>query len=1047
MKFGLTAKVALLAGSLVILTTLAVAITFYINTNKLLVDEALSNFQRQNRVEGISLQHQFRMVKQDLKFLARLPAIRDISRAHYEEGYDELADRKWRTRLAGAFKSFMENRDAYLDIRLVGVFNNGRDLVRVERNKQNFLQISGDDELIENEQRPYFRETFKQPPGEVYYFGVIHKWDYHGVKGNSRLILSVTVPIYNLNGTAFGFIIIDVDFTGLLKKAELPYQTGGSTNFITNNVGEYLLHPDKEKIFGQHSIQRRRIYDDYPAISGYFSTDFKEDFLIAVEGDDAQLIVINKVLFNEKVPEGYISLASTRAYDDVIADSIALRNRTAGLILVLLLLSFIPVLFFSHRLIMPLRRLAVAVGEFSRSGKPVSMAVKSSDELGLLATAIEDMSLNVTAQHHMLEDSQQRLDAIIGSAAEGIITIDDTGIIEQANTAVLQMFGYEKDELTGLNISILMPEPYQGNHDEYLASYKRTGIKHIIGFNRELPGLRKDGSIFSLGISIAEIKLGDRRVFTGMLRDITARKEAELVNVRLGRIIDEAATEIYVISAADLHFIQVNKSAQDNLDYSLEELESMTPIDIKPLYDRDTFSDLLDPLRSGKLNQVHFETLHQRKDGSVYPVEILLQAFLTEAPPIFVAMVTDISERKEAEEKLVVAKEEAEAASTAKTEFLSRMSHELRTPMNAILGFAQLMQTDTDNPPRGIQVDNIDQILKAGWHLLELINDVLDLARIESGKFQMTAESVDVNEVIKDCIDLAAPLTERQNITLTNELPDRGIILHADRVRLKQVLLNLLTNAVKYNVENGEVRITCGEISQGQRRINVIDTGRGIPEEMNERLFNAFERLDSDESIEGTGIGLVISKYIVELMGGSMGMDSVVTEGSTFWFQLPIGDPAITGQTNTDSEKFDDPILSVASAVPDVPRCKVLYVEDNPANLSLVEKIFERYEDIEIISADNGELGLELACAHILDLIILDINLPGIDGFKVLSGMRQIPGCREIPIIALSANAMPREVEKGLQAGFRYYLTKPLDVRRFLTIVEELLGEGATAAE
>lgn len=395
----------------------------------------------------------------------------------------------------------------------------------------------------------------------------------------------------------------------------------------------------------------------------------------------------------------------------------------------------------------------------------------------------------------------------------------------------------------------------------------------------------------------------------------------------------------------------------------------------------------------------------------------------------FVLTARDITPLKEMEKSLRDAKEEAERASQAKSDFLSSMSHELRTPMNAILGFAQLLQYDSDHKLSPTQDESVEEIIKAGNHLLTIINDILDLARVEAGKMSISIEPVEVSPVIDEVVSITQPLAKKRNIKLiVDECACHSQFVFADRTRLKQVLLNLMSNAVKYNREGGEISFIC-HVQNDKVSFSVTDTGIGIVEEEMDSIFEPFTRVPSNDIVEGTGIGLTLSKQLVSLMDGSISLTSESGKGSTFWIELPLVD-----QPNSLSAQWYDQRNS--APIQFAEKKKVLYIEDNPANLNLVRRILETYEQIELISSTTGEMGIDLAQAHEPNLILIDLNLPGIDGFTVLSRLKDMDETRDLPVIAISANAMPRDIEKGIAAGFDDYLTKPIQVGKFMKMVE-----------
>ncbi len=380
---------------------------------------------------------------------------------------------------------------------------------------------------------------------------------------------------------------------------------------------------------------------------------------------------------------------------------------------------------------------------------------------------------------------------------------------------------------------------------------------------------------------------------------------------------------------------------------------------------------------------------------------------------------------------LIEAKEVAERANQAKSDFLSSMSHELRTPMNSILGFGQLLEYDDSLSDE--HKASVNEITKAGQHLLELINEVLDLARVESGRIELSMEPVEVCPLIDECFAMIESLAQKRSIVMSHS-GVKNLFVRADNMRLKQALLNLLSNAVKYNREGGNIDVEVIE-DNSTVRISVTDTGPGISAEKLPELFQPFNRLDAEDSnIEGTGIGLTITRRIIELMGGSVDVHSEVGVGSTFWIELPL--ESIAEEERVEETTKEGLVRTIAE-----PGSQhiVLYIEDNPQNLRLVSRILANRSHIHLLTAHTPELGIELASERLPELILLDINMPGLDGYQVLEILKKNPKLTDIPVIAVTANAMPRDIEKGKQAGFTAYVTKPIDVVKFLAVIDENL--------
>ena len=453
-----------------------------------------------------------------------------------------------------------------------------------------------------------------------------------------------------------------------------------------------------------------------------------------------------------------------------------------------------------------------------------------------------------------------------------------------------------------------------------------------------------------------------------------------------------------------------------------------------------------------------YELTYVRRDGSRLPAVVSVTALRDAEDAIigYLLIGTDNTARKriEAEKaaldrqlsevvqsnhrELQDARVAADKANQAKSDFLSSMSHELRSPLNAILGFAQLMDSGTPPPTPG-QKDSIDQILQAGWYLLALINEILDLSLIESGKLSLSTEPMAIAPVLADCQAMIEPQASKGGIRLVFMLPTPLLFIRADRTRVKQVLVNLLSNAIKYNREGGSVEVSCA--TAGKRvRISVRDTGHGLSADRLAQLFQPFNRLGQEGGTEqGTGIGLVVSKRLVELMHGQIGVDSHEGVGSVFWVELDTA-PAIAG-LDLINEPPADPLLTTTAGAD---LRTVLCVEDNPANLLLVARLLTRRGDLRMISAHDGRTGIELARTARPDVILMDINLPGISGVTALQILAGDPATAHIPVIALSANAMPRDVERGLVAGFFRYLTKPIKLAEFMQTLDLALIQAET---
>ncbi len=759
---------------------------------------------------------------------------------------------------------------------------------------------------------------------------------------------------------------------------------------------------------------------------------------------------------------------------------------------------------------------------------------------------------------------QQRLSAIVDTAVDAIVVIDEKGFVTSCNRAAESIFGYDSEHLIGCNISLLMPQPYQSHHDEYLGRYKTTGKARVVGGKRvNVNGLRANGEVFPMQLSVSEFFVDGERYFTGMVRDLSEVNKIRGDLSRYKETLDQVQDCVFIFDPTTLRFSYVNQGAIKQVGYSRDELLEMHPYDIKPTYTESQLRKLIDPVISGKKESITFETEYAHKDGHRIPVEVLLQyvAGENEEPSRIVTVVRDVTERNEAQKalrisderlrrsqvfanigtwdwniktgelycserigplfgysqeqpkfsyenflhtvhpddrqkvvdainacieqrveynlehrcvwpngevrwmlgrgdvmrddngeplrmlgvihdvtnlkstqaELLKAKDEAERANQAKSEFLSSMSHELRTPLNAIMGFAQLFQYDPTASDS--HKENAHEIYSAGLHLRRLIDDILDLARIEAGHFDISLESVLFDGVVKESLTLVKPLADDRDIELVIDMKDQchHVCVSADQTRLKQVLINLLSNAIKYNRKHGKVTLTCEAPGNGFVRVSVADTGIGIARKNFKSVFVPFSRVHSNMwTVEGTGIGLSITRQFVELMGGAIGFESELGKGSTFWVDLKLSDGCVIDDHLDEIHSLE---INVSSSLK-----RVLIVEDNATNrkiLALQLKVLGYSADM----ASGGRSAIEALDIHRYDVVLSDIHMPGMNGYELVTYIRNRERSTgtHMPVVAVTANAMDGERARCLAAGMDDYVTKPVDINTLEKVLKELL--------
>ncbi|MFZ1377354.1 MAG: PAS domain S-box protein [Geothrix sp.] len=673
-----------------------------------------------------------------------------------------------------------------------------------------------------------------------------------------------------------------------------------------------------------------------------------------------------------------------------------------------------------------------------------------------------------------MRDSSVLVRTILDTVVDGIITLRaQDGLVETINPAAQRMFGYPAAEVIGRPFSLLIPalgeEQLYGSIEPFRSSDKDKAHDH----GREIVGRTKEGLAFTLELAVSDMDLGGERHFTCLLRDITLRKQTEEALIKSNAlqtaIFDSANFSSIATDAKGV--IQIfNVGAERMLGYPADEvLNKITPADFsdpdevvaRSLALSEELGTRIAPgfealaFKASRGIEDIYELTLIHKNGVRFPAVISVTALRDGKGAVigYLLIGTDNSARKQVEAdrelldqalkdknaELETAILVADKANLAKSEFLSSMSHELRSPLNAILGFAQLMDSSTP-PATPSQKASIDRILHAGWYLLELINEILDLAVIESGRLSLSAEPVSLGDVLTDCKSMIEPQAQKRAVTLTFPTFAVPLFVQADRVRLKQVLINLLSNAIKYNRAGGSVVVECGPGAPGRIRMSVQDTGLGLSPEQQRQLFQPFNRLGQEHSgEEGTGIGLVMSKLLVELMGGEIGVESQAGVGSTFWYDLDSSSaPSLEGPA------FGAMSISRPPVASDAPKLTLLYVEDNPANLDLVQQIIARRPHLHLLSAVTALEGIRLAKRQQPAVILMDINLPGMNGIEALKILGEDPETAHIPVIAISANAMVGDISKGLTAGFLRYLTKPIIVHELLDAIDYAIDLGKT---
>ncbi|QDU46968.1 Signal transduction histidine-protein kinase BarA [Symmachiella dynata] len=1058
MKFGIAFKIGALATGLVILTAGTIGLLMINESERILTEHELTDFRDEGYSLGLQMLSSIATLREDVLALSGLPEVRELVRAQNSpDGIDPIGgqtEQELRKALSIAFQKAMKNKP-YDQVRLIGEADGGRELIRIdvkdgEVHEHLYPEARNGEEL-------YFTETEKLLPQQVYLSEINLNRDEEGVVEQPFLpVLRAAVQILNDEGDFIGIAVINLDFQKLAR----TIQSSRLFVYLTNDRGDFLIHPDEDKQFvfdavdvnewaadhnelGKHyrlqdqegfaelnhvydlpnsedlqrrgisvdkerldlrdesKIDKRPLYmltmhvDSAAAPEGvdelnqrlreiqdeessvpFFRDVFPDVSIIRVRGNDPEVLErvardlerrfpgkltrdtnvrmdtfalhFRRLYFDPGNPDRYLGMVIAASYEEFLAEGAAVRNYALLVVGMLILIGALLAFLVSGVMTRPLQRINAATTQLADGNFDVSLPVKDKSEIGVLARSFSDMVKQLQERNADLADREARMSAIVSTAAEGIIICNGLGMVESYNQAAEEIFGYTAEEAIGTSFSRLLgreghtpPLPTGSASD---SAPTLTRFSDIVELASETIGQRKDGTKFPMEISVSEVRIGERRLFTAIARDVTEQKETE--------------REI--------------RSLNEHLKEAKVHLE----------------------------NRVRERTLKLQQTNA------------------------DLS----------TARDEAEDANRAKSAFLAQMSHELRTPLNAIIGYGELLIEDAEDDGNQSLIEDLNKIIEAGRHLLTLINDILDLSKIDAGKMELHLERFNIQQLVESVVDTVDPLVKKNGNTLALQSNDDVGEMYADHTRVRQVLLNLLSNACKFT-ENGQIDLNVQRIDVEDApyiQFQVKDTGIGMTPEHLGKLFQTFTQADSSTTRKygGTGLGLSISRRFCELMGGGVTVESHPGKGSTFTVRIPAEVVA--------SAPVEEPETPV---VPETPLLKprpgestdVLVIDDDPASRDLLRRFLEK-EGFHVVTADGGHEGLRIARQTKPAFITLDVMMPEVDGWAVLSDLKSDPQLCDVPVIMIT---MVDDENLGYALGATDYLTKPVDRDRLMSLVNK----------
>ena len=976
---SLKSKLLLSGCAIAFVTALLVGGVNYYKTSQIAMEMAIEKLAGSTRQTSIRLKSAYAQMLNDGQVIARTPPIQGIIRAQHNAGTDPLdgsTSDRWTARLSTIFASLIANRPYYTQIRYVSIAD-GREIVRVNH-RGDAIEVVLPEGLQQKQDEPYFKDAMLLKPGQSYFSNVTLNREHGQVDPQRLATLRLVLPIYDAAGEYFGLIIINADYVGLIKSALADVEASDGI-YVTDTYGDYI----HRNVHGEYSSLQ--LASDYTEVPPALIEDLRSALNIErslVKGDQVAYYV--PVAVNPSQPTYLLGTLLYAPASEVFAgargvltQSLLLAVGLAGLLIAAASMTAGAVNRGVTRPISQMTQEIIALGQ-GRDKADLDLPVNANDAVGELARAFQELTEKLDMSQAIRLKLAVQLDAFLTNAVDAVLIVNEYGVIERANPACVAMFGYEVADLIGRNVSMLMPETMKSHHDDYIRDYRNAGERKVIGRTREEMARRRDGSLFPIALSISEIQLADRRIFTGTIRDMSVLKHQE-AELRASEATLRSAMQYAPIGMALIDFsgnwLEVNNALCDLLGYSSEELKRLS---FQVLTYPDDLGADLEQMRlvlAGEIDSYQMEKRYLTKSGT--PVWAQLSVSIARrgdgAPQYLIKQIQDISERKEIDR--------------LKDEFVSMVSHELRTPLTSIRGALSLIiAMMTVGLPERIR--NLLEIAhKNSERLIRLINDILDMEKISAGKMAFAKGVEDFSTLARQAVEADQAYAREYGVTLKLTVPDEELPIATDRTRLMQVMSNLLSNASKFSTTGSQVEIEVERL--GDRiRFSVRDHGPGIPDEFRSRVFGRFAQANSSASRAkgGNGLGLHISKQIIESMGGSIDFKSTEGEGSTFWIELPLnGADAVGGSQNRAKLSKRNP--------------RILLLDEAGAFGSITASLIRAGFTTQTV--DNEDAAIPLLHSGEFEMLVIDASGPDHDGMALLKTLRVDPTMAPIPILIL----------------------------------------------